>query len=203
MDHLGAGGGKTGQLREVASRADAQAALWLLELGDHAAAAEHVRKAVAEGGPATPGATALIALLVQPGYRGLSRNCTACCQGLRAGLWAVIRQELPVSRAGARGNLWAPHLRARRRLGRAAGLWAYEETGHYSRRTAAAAQSAAASAGPGHIRRSISRGCFFCDGALLDKQGQHSQAVRNYRLFVTLCGADGEIWGEEQRARQE
>ena len=44
---------QTDQLREVASRADAQAALWLLELGNAAAAAEHARKAVAEGAPAS------------------------------------------------------------------------------------------------------------------------------------------------------
>ncbi len=39
MDRL-ARAAEAGPLREVASRADAQAALWLLELGDGAAAAE-------------------------------------------------------------------------------------------------------------------------------------------------------------------
>ncbi len=202
MDHL-ARAAETGQLREVASRADAQAALWLLELGDGAAAAEHVRKAVAEGGPATPGATALIALLVQPG----------------AAAYLETAQPVVKDYARAYGLLFAksfqPAVQALEEIyGRPTselddGLgvllaWAYEETGQWQKAEPLLRLNPLPQA-PGLATFSslYFPRLFFLRGALLDKQGQHSQAVRNYRLFVTLCGADGEIWGEEQRARQE
>jgi hypothetical protein len=43
---------------------------------------------------------------------------------------------------------------------------------------------------------------FFLRGALLDQEKQSGEALRNYRLFVALSGADAGIWGEERRARQ-
>ena len=56
----------SGPLRAIASRADAQAAIWLLELGDRAAAVEHARLAVKEAVPATSAEAGLAAFLAQP-----------------------------------------------------------------------------------------------------------------------------------------
>src|ERR1035438_6856133 len=50
-------------MRDVASRADAQAAIWLLNLGDRAGSAQHARKAVSEAVPAPSPMVALAAFL--------------------------------------------------------------------------------------------------------------------------------------------
>jgi tetratricopeptide (TPR) repeat protein len=55
-----------GASREIACRADALAAIWLLTLGDRAGAAAHARKAVAEVVPADAPMVALVAYLAQP-----------------------------------------------------------------------------------------------------------------------------------------
>jgi hypothetical protein len=81
--------------------------------------------------------------------------------------------------------------------------WAYEETGQWQKADPLLRLNPLPQA-PGLATFSslYFPRLFFLRGALLDKQGQPSQAVRNYRLFVALSGADAEIWGEERRARQ-
>ncbi len=55
-----------GPSREIAGRANAQAAIWMLSLGDQAGAAGHARRASGETGPATAPLIAMVAYLAQP-----------------------------------------------------------------------------------------------------------------------------------------
>jgi tetratricopeptide (TPR) repeat protein len=57
---------EVGPLREISGRADAQAAIWLLTLGDSAGATDHARKAAGEAGPATAPLIAIVAYLALP-----------------------------------------------------------------------------------------------------------------------------------------
>jgi len=199
MDRL-ARAAEAGPLREMASRADAQAALWLLELGDGAAAAERVRKALAEGGPATPGATALVAFLTQPGET--AQPLLPLLKDYARAYALLFSKNFPP----AVPVLEQIYRRPTAELDDGLGVllaWAYEETGQWQKADPLLRLNPLPQA-PGLATFSslYFPRLFFLRGALLDKQGQPSQAVRNYRLFVALSGADAEIWGEERRARQ-
>jgi tetratricopeptide (TPR) repeat protein len=193
---------ETGTLREVASHAVAQAALWLLELGDGAAAAEHARKAVAEGGPATPAATALIAFLTQPGGAAFPETAQPLLKDY-ARAYALLFSK---SFQPAVQVLEEIYRRPTSELDDGLGVllaWAYEETGRWQKAEALLRINPLPQApGLGTFSSLYFPRLFFLRGALLDKEGQPRDAVRNYRLFSTLSGADGEIWGEERRPRQ-
>jgi tetratricopeptide (TPR) repeat protein len=201
MDRL-ARAAEAGPLREVASRADAQAALWLLELGDGAAAGERVRKAVAEGGPATPVAIALVAFLTQPADAAFPETAqTVLKDYARAYALLFAKSFQPAVQV-----LEEIYGRPTSDLDDGLGVllaWAYEETGQWQKAEPLLRLNPLPQA-PGLATFSslYFPRLFFLRGALLAQQGQRSEAVRNYRLFVTLSGADGEIWGEERRARQ-
>jgi tetratricopeptide (TPR) repeat protein len=201
MDRL-ARAAEAGPLREVASRADAQAALWLLELGDGAAAAECVRKAVAEGGPATPGATALVAFLTQPGDT-LPETAQPILKDYARAYALLFSKNFQPAVPVLEEIYRRPTLELDDGLGVLL-AWAYEETGQWQKADPLLRLNPLPQA-PGLTTFSslYFPRLFFLRGALLDKQGQPSQAVPNYRLFVALSGADAEIWGEERRARQQ
>jgi tetratricopeptide (TPR) repeat protein len=201
MDRL-ARAAQAGPLREVASRADAQAALWLLELGDGAAAAESVRKAVAEGGPATPGSTAVIAFLAQPGDAAFPETAQPLLKDYARAYALLFSKSFQAAVPVLEEIYRRPTLDLDDGLGVLL-AWVYEETGQW--------QKAEPLLRLNPLPQAPALGAFssiyfprllFLRGALLDHEKQSREALRNYRLFVALSGADAGIWGEERRARQ-
>jgi tetratricopeptide (TPR) repeat protein len=185
--------------REVACRADALAAIWLLDLGDRAGAAEHARKAVVEALPAASPLAALVASLAQPEASPLPAQSPLRDYG-RAYALLFARQFQPA----------APALQELYRLpagepddGLAVLLaWAYEETGDWQRaepllRLTPLPQ---ASGLPMFSSLYFPR-LFFLRGVVLDREGHRAEAARYYRIFRALSGSDNAIWGEEPRAR--
>ena len=188
-----------GAWREVACRADALAAIWLLNLGDRAGAAEHARKAVAEAVPATSPLVALVASLAQPEAFPAPAQ-SPLKDYARAYALLFGRQFQPAVHA-----LQDLYQRPTGELddGLAVLLaWAYEESGDWRRaepllRLTPLPQ---ASGLPMFSSLYFPR-LFFLRGAVLDREGHRAEASRYYQMFRTLSGPDSAIWGEEQRAR--
>jgi len=188
-----------GALRELACRADAQAALWLLNLGDHAGAEDHARKAVAEAGPTTPSLVAMVAFLAQPNAfpepaQSPVRDYARAYRLLFGGQFQPAAQALQqiYRRPACDLDDGLSVLLA----------WAYEESGDWQRaepllRLTPLPQAAGL---PMFSSLYFPR-LFFLRGAVLARQGHSTDASRYYRLFRALSGPDSTIWGEEARAR--
>jgi tetratricopeptide (TPR) repeat protein len=204
--------GESGTPRELAARAGAQAALWLLELGDRSGAAERARQAVAQAGPATAEAVSLVSLLTQPEASAAEWTERA------ARAFPEPAQSAARDYARAYALLFAkqfqPAAQVLREIyrrptsdlddGMAVLLaWTYMETGQWTEAEPLLKLNPLPQAaglpmfGSLHFPR-----IFFLRGALLEKLGQPQEAARNYRLFLSLSGPDAQIWGEEQRARR-
>ncbi|MGC9946626.1 MAG: hypothetical protein ABSF64_09695 [Bryobacteraceae bacterium] len=188
-----------GPLREIACRADAQVAIWLLNLGDRAGAAAHARGAVAEAGPTTSPLVTLLAFLAQPEAVPLAPQSAL---GDYARAYALLF-----------GKQFRPAVQALQEIYRHPttefddGLavllaWAYEETGDWQRaepllRLTPLPQ---ASGFPMFSSLYFPR-LFFLRGAVLEHGGHRAEAARYFRMFRALSGPDSAIWAEEQRAR--
>jgi tetratricopeptide (TPR) repeat protein len=190
---------ETGALREIASRADAQAALWQIDLGDRANAVEHARKARAEAGPATAAIAALVAFLAQPEAFPLPAQSPLKDY---AGAYALLfgGQFRPAAQA-----LQEIYRRPATDLddGLAVLLaWAYAESGDWQRaepllRLTPLPQ---ASGLPMFSSLYFPR-LLFLRGAVLAREGHPAEAASYYRIFRAISGPDSAIWGEEQRAQ--
>jgi len=172
--------------REVACRADALAAIWLLDLGDRAGAAEHARQAVAEAVPTSAALVALVASLAQPEASPL-RAQSPLRDYARAYALLFGRQFQPAAEA-----LQDLYRRPTGELddGLAVLLaWAYEETGDWQRaepllRLTPLPQ---ASGLPMFASLYFPR-LFFLRGAVLDREGHHAEAAPYYQMFRKLSG---------------
>ena len=186
-------------MRDVASRADAQTAIWLLNLGDRAGAAQHARKAVAEAVPAPSPMVALAAFLAQPDAFPPPAQ-SPLRDYARAYALLFDKQFQPALQA-------LEEIRRRPTGEQDDGFdvllaWACEETGDWQRaepllRLTPLPQ---ASGLPMFSSLYFPR-LFFLRGAALDRTGHRAEAARYYQLFRTLSGPDSAIWGEERRAQ--
>ena len=202
---------ETGPLREVASRANAQTALWLLELGDRAGAAERARKAMAQAVPATAEIATEAVFLTQPEASAdewAARAARAFPEPAQAG---------PRDYSRAYAFLFAKEFQRAAKVlqeiyqrpssnlddGLAVLLaWAYTETGRWGdAETLLRLNPLPQAAGLPMFSSLHFPRIFFLRGAVLEKSGQAKEAAANYRLFLALSGPDAGIWGEEQRAR--
>ena len=188
-----------GPWRDVACRADVLAAIWLLNLGDRAGAAEHAREAVAEAVPATSSLVALLAALAEP-------------EAFPAPAQSPLKDY---ARAYALlfGRQFQPAVQALQDLYRLPtgepddGLavllaWAYEETGDWQRAEPLLKLTPLPQPSGLPVFASLYfPRLFFLRGVVLDREGHRTEAARYYQMFRTLSGPDSAIWGEEQRAR--
>jgi tetratricopeptide (TPR) repeat protein len=185
--------------REVASRADAQSTIWLLDLGDRAAAAEHARKALGETGPVTSPLLSLVANLAQP--EAFPEPAQSSFKDYaRAYSLLFGKQFRPAEQA-----LQDLYRHPTNDLDDGLSVllaWAYEESGDWKRaepllRLTPLPQ---ASGLPMFASLYFPR-LFFLRGAALAHEGHRPEAARYYQIFRSLSGPDSAIWGEEQRAR--
>ena len=170
--------------RDVACRADALAAIWLLNLGNRPAAAEHARKAVAELVPADAPMVALVAYLSQPDTTPLPaqsplKDYARAYALLLAGQFqpaiGPLQQLYRVPTAEPDDGLSV--LLA----------WAYEETGDWTHaepllRLTPLPQ---ASGLPMFSALYFPR-LFQLRGAALEHEGHREEAARYYQMFRTL-----------------
>jgi tetratricopeptide (TPR) repeat protein len=198
MDRL-ARADEAGALFEVASRADAQAAIWLLDLGDRAGAAEHARKALAHATGASSPLVRLVAFLARPDAFPLPaqsplQNYARAYALLFGGQFrpaAQALQEIYRRPASDLDDGLAVLL-----------AWACEESGDWQRAEPLLRLTPLPQATGLPLFSSLYfPRLFFLRGAVLAREGHRAEAARYYQLFRTLSGPDSAIWGEEQRAR--
>src|SRR5579862_6488391 len=175
-------------LREFACRADAQAAIWLLVLGDGGAAAEHARKAVAEAGPGTAAVAAVAAFLtqaanpavpLQPPVKDYARAYAMLFSKQFPGALQALEEiyRRPTNEPDDGLNVLL--------------AWAYTETGQWQRaapllRLTPLPQGAGL---PMFSALYFPR-LFFLRGKVLEREGQGAEAARNYEMFRKLSGPD-------------
>jgi tetratricopeptide (TPR) repeat protein len=187
LDRL-ARAGEVGPLREVACRADTQAAIWLLTLGDRAAAADHARKAMAEAVPATAAITAVAAYLAQPdAFPAPSQPALAEYAHAYALLFA--KQYQPAVKA-----LQGIYRRPSNELDDGLSVllaWAYEETGKWQTAGPLLRLTPLPQASGLPIFSSLYfPRMFFLRGAMLERDGHRDEAARNFQMFRKLSGPD-------------
>src|SRR5205085_7870482 len=80
--------------------------------------------------------------------------------------------------------------------------WTRVETGHFEQAAPLVERTPVPST-TGDIFTSLAfPRLFYLRGAILEKQGRHDEAAKNYRLFLALSGPDAQIFGDEAKARQ-
>jgi tetratricopeptide (TPR) repeat protein len=178
--------------REVACRANALAAIWLLDLGDRAGAAEHTRKALAEAGPATSAMVALVAYLVQPEAYPLPAQSPL--------------KDYARAYALLFGRQFQPAVQALQDLyGRPTGelddglavllAWAYEETGNWRHAEPLLRLTPLPQAAGLPVFSSLYfPRLFFLRGVVLEREGHRTEAARYYQMFRALSGPDKTVW---------
>ncbi|HUE20740.1 MAG TPA: hypothetical protein VMQ86_03615 [Bryobacteraceae bacterium] len=174
--------------REVACRADALSAIWLLGLGDRAGAAEHARRALAEAVSAAAPLAALVAYLVQPDVFPLPAQ-SPLKDYARAYALLLDKQFQPAIPA-----LLDLYQRPTGELDDGLTVllaWAYEESGQWQRaepllRLTPLPQAAGL---PMFSSLYFPR-LFFLRGAVLEREGHRTEAARYYQLFRKLSGPD-------------
>jgi len=189
-----------GPFRDLACRADAQATIWLLNLGDRAAAAAHARKAVDEASPVNAPVAVLVAHLALPDsfpapsqspLREYARAYTLLYAKQFAPAAQVLEEIYRLPTADLDDGL-AVLL-----------AWAYQETGQWQRAAPLLRLTPLPDAGGLPMLSSLYfPRLFFLRAAILGRDGHRAEAARNYQFFRSLSGPDTTIWGEEQRMPQ-
>lgn len=197
-----------GPLREAASYAYAELAMWSLALGDRDAAGRAAQKAVLFSGPSSAVAAALARFLVQP-------PASAEVWTARAGLLAPGASRNPLTNlALASALLLAREFQAALPVlqqtyesldpGSNEGVpfmlaWVCLETGHPE--VAAPLlrfNPIPPSSGFSTFTLFYFPRLYYLRAALAQEQGRTDEARANYRLFLQLSGPDPLLWGEEK-----
>jgi tetratricopeptide (TPR) repeat protein len=203
-------GAENGPLREAASSAYSQLAIWSLVLGDRAAAAQLAQKGALLAGPSSAGAAVVARFLTQPPASSpewavraerLFPNASQDSLKSFALAYALLldRQFQPASPllqqlydgANPAADPGLPVMLA----------WTCLETGRANdaapllRLNPIPSISGVSLFAPFYFPR-----IYYLRGLVAEKEGKPDEARANYQLFRQLSGPDPLIWGEEQRA---
>jgi tetratricopeptide (TPR) repeat protein len=201
---------ESGPARDLAARARAHLAIWLLETGDTAAARAQAEKSVSLAGPASAGMAAVARFLTEPpasstewavraerlfpapGAAGMKNFALACALlfAREYGVASPLLKEIYAHWTPA-GDPAIPVMLA----------WAYAGSG----RTRDAAPLVARNPIPQGAGLNIFTSMwfprlFFLRGETLASQGKTAEARDEYRLFLNLSGPTLFAWGEDRRA---
>jgi len=203
-------GAESGPLREFASRAYSQLAVWSLVLGDQAAAAQLAQKAALLAGPSSAGAAMVARFLAEPpaspsewSVRAERQFPNASEDSLRnfALAYALLlgREFQPASLllqqlydgASPAADPSLPVMLA----------WTRLETGRANEAAPLLRLNPIPSVnGVSLFAAFYFPRIYYLRGLLAEKHGKPDEARANYQLFRQLSGPDALIWGEEQRA---
>ena len=203
-------GAESGPLREIASRAYSQLAVWSLVMGDRTAAAQLAQKGTLLAGPSSAGAAMVARFLTEPpasspewSVRAERLFPNAAEDSLKdfALVYALLldKQFQPASLllkqlydgANPSADPGLPVLLA----------WTCLETGRANDAAPLLRFNPIPSASGASMFAAFDfPRIYYLRGLLAEQQGKPGEARANYQLFRQLSGADPLIWGEEQRA---
>jgi Flp pilus assembly protein TadD len=203
-------GAENGPLRELASRAYSQLAVWSLVMGDRAAAVQLAQKGALLAGPSSAGAAMVARFLAEPPASSLEWSVRA--ERLFPNASEDSIKDLALACALLLGRQFQPASLLLQQLYDGANpaadpslpvmlAWTRLETG----RADAAAPLLRLNPIPPMNGVSLFAPFYFprlyyLRGLLAEQQGKPAEARANYQLFRQLSGPDPLIWGEEQRA---
>ena len=203
-------GAENGPLREVASSAYSQLAIWSLVLGDRAAAAQLAQKGSLLAGPSSAGAAMVARFLAQP--PASSSEWSVRAERLFPNASQDSLKDFALAYALLLGQQFQPASPLLKQLYDGAnpaadpGLpvmlaWTCLETGRANdaapllRLNPIPSVNGVSVFAPFYFPR-----IYYLRGLVAEKEGKPDEARANYQLFRQLSGPDPLIWGEEQRA---
>ncbi|MBZ5623615.1 MAG: hypothetical protein LAQ69_33560 [Acidobacteriia bacterium] len=204
-------GAESGPLKEMASRAYAELAIWSLVLGDRAAAEQMVQKSVPIAGPPSAALVLLARFLSQPPASSTewaaraerlfpNANQNAIREASLAYALLLAREFQPASlllkqmyeRAGPSSDESVPVLLA----------WGWLDTGHATEAAPLLRWNPIPQlTGPSPFVSFNFPRLYYLRGLAAEKDGKPDDARANYQLFLKLSGPDPLMWGEEQKAQ--
>ena len=203
---------ESGPLREIASRAYAELAIWSLVCGDRGGADSLARKALSIAGPASAG-NALVAKFLASPPASSSEWEVRAEQEFPGPAQSAIR-NFSLAYALLVSQQFQPAMLLLCQMWEAGsptadeGLpvmlaWSYLETG----RVKEAAPLLSANPIPSVNGLTPYTGfylprLFYLRGLLAEKEGRAGDARAHYDKFLTLSGPDPLLWGEEKKVRQ-
>ena len=203
-------GAENGPLREFASRAYSQLAVWSLVLGDRAAATELAQKGALLAGPSSAGAAMVARFLAEP--PASSSEWSVRAERLFPNASENSIKNFALVYALLLGRQFQPASLLLKELYGGASLaadpslpvmlaWTWLETGRAGdaapllRLNPIPSVNGVSLFAPFYFPR-----MYYLRGLVAEKQGKPGEARANYQLFRQLSGPDPLIWGEEQRA---
>ncbi len=203
-------GAENGPLREIASRAYSQLAVWSLVMGDRTAAAQLAQKGALLAGPSSAGAAMVARFLTEPPASPSEWSVRA--ERLFPNAAEDSLKDLALAYALLLDKQFQPASLLLKQLYDGANpsadpslpvllAWTCLETGRANdaapllRFNPIPFLSGASMFAAFDFPR-----IYYLRGLLAEQQGKPGEARANYRLFRQLSGPDPLIWGEEQRA---
>ena len=203
---------ESGPLRDIASRAYAELALWSLESGDREGAAGLARKALSIAGP-TSAANALVARFLASAPASSSEWAVRAEQQFPGPAQSAIK-DFALAYALLLSRQFQPAMLLLRQMWEAGsptadeGLpvmlaWCELETGHVKDAAPLLASNPIPSANglTPYTGFYIPR-LLYLRGVRAEKEGRAADARAYYDKFLALSGPDPLMWGEEKRVRQ-
>jgi len=201
---------ESGPLREFASRAYSQLAVWTLAMGDRAAAAQLAQKGAQLAGPSSAGAAVVARFLAEPAASASEWSMRA--ERVFPDTPGNSLRKFALAYALLLDHQFQPASLLLKQLNDDANpeadpslpvmlAWTCFETGHPEEAAPLLAFNPIPSVNgvslfaPFYFPR-----IYYLRGMLAEKQGKPGEARANYQLFRQLSGPDPLIWGEEQRA---
>ena len=201
-----------GPLRDSASRAYSELAVWSLEIGDRGNAAALAQKALSLAGPASAG-NALVAGFVSQPPASSSEWAVRAEQRFPGAAQAAVR-NFALAHALLINQQFQPALLLFRQMWESGspvadeGLpvllgWCYLETGRPKEASSLLSSNPIPSAsGLGPYTGFYIPRLLYLRGVLAEKEGRAGEARAWYDKFLALSGPDPLLWGEEQKARK-
>ena len=203
---------ESGPLRDVASRAYSELALWSLMIGDRAAGMNFAQKALSIAGQSAGNAMVVRFLAQQPAS---SSEWVVRAEQQFPGAAQTAIKNFSLSYALLLNQQFQPAMLLLRQMWEAGNptadealpvmlAWCYLETGKLKEAAALLRTNPVPSPGglTPYSTFYIPR-IFYLRGQLAAKEGRSAEAQTEYQRFLALSGPDPLVWGEEKKARQE
>jgi Flp pilus assembly protein TadD len=204
-------GAGSGPLKEAASRAYAELAIWSLVLGDRADAEQMAQKSVPLAGPSSAGLVILARFLAQP--QASSTEWAARAERLFPNANSNSIKEVALAYALLLAKEFQPASLILKQMydhpgpNSAEGVpillaWAWLETGNAKDAGPLLRWNPIPQlTGPGPLISLCFPRIYYLRALAAEKDGKPDDARANYRLFLALSGTDPLVWGEEQKAQ--